>query len=90
MSVNVRITQESDHRRRLDLAFVRGLAAEEGLYFGIMNDVFCLETFEGEDVHDVWLVLFSQRIYCRGLLLPLKIRGYCHPNTLPGNGSQAL
>ena len=42
MSVNVRITQEPDHRRRLDLAFVRGLAAEEGLYFGIMNDIFCL------------------------------------------------
>ena len=71
MSVNVRITQDPDHRRRLDLAFVHGLAAEEGLYFGIMNDVFCLETFEGEDVHDVWLVLFSQRIYCRGVQLSL-------------------
>ena len=55
MSANVRITQEPDHRRRLDLAFVHGLAAEEGLYFGIMNDIFCLETFEEEDVHDVWL-----------------------------------
>ena len=71
MSANDRITQEPDHRRRLDLAFVRGLAAEEGLYFGIMNDVFCLETFEGEDVHDVWLVLFSQRIYCRGVQMKI-------------------
>ena len=71
MSVNVRITQDPDHRRRLDLAFVHGLAAEEGLYFGIMNDIFCLETFEEEEVHDVWLVLFSQRIYCRGVQMKI-------------------
>lgn len=71
MSVNVRITQDPDHRRRLDLAFVHGLAAEEGLYFGIMNDIFCLEMFEEEEVHDVWLVLFSQRIYCRGVQMKI-------------------
>lgn len=69
MSVNVRIMQDPAHRRGLDLAFIRQLAAAETLYIGVMNDICCLETFTGEDAHEVWFVLFSRQLYCRGMQL---------------------
>ena len=55
--------------RSLDLAFIRQLAAAETLYIGVMNDICCLETFTGEDAHEVWFVLFSRQLYCRGMQL---------------------
>jgi len=67
MSVDVLITQKKLFKTNLDLTFVQAMCKSLGLAYGISNEAYALEDYEGgNDVRGTVLVLYDPKKFARG------------------------
>lgn len=72
MSVAVKIHQQTKNPKKLGLKFLRAWCSFQKLRFGVPNEAFVLDAYEGgEDIRGQMFVLFAQSKLGRGMLFSL-------------------